>query len=515
MGKLKFISLCCLIFATTSCERLFNTDNVGQPVQFGTTLSSSTPKTRTSYSGVVDGNTERIHWSDGDQVSIYMDWDENRDGTGYTGKPEYGVYNVNPGSNFHPNDMRYGRISYANDGEALKWHGDFSEGDGRAHEYPHTFYSAYPPTALINGEFIFGLPSSQNGSMKNAYMASYEEGVFSNTSGADGHVELHYYPMITTFCLSIQNDLDEPIEKITLKSDSDSKKLTGNYSVSVKSDGRFGFNNYKGNNSGEVIRTVNVGSGKTEKDILLFIIPQHFEANELYFLLNSSETKRYIPSSIEAYYKYNINITVSKEEPEVDGRMSDAVAQMLAMAIRHWINDQNGVYDLLKDCYDVNPPEGKNNWFSKNIWGSFCNLTDTEGTFKNLTYQDLVDVFESEEAVDLLLNFLRQKSYERGEVNITASPKICTSLNGTELASLFPGATTIYLQVSQNIVDSENPIHIDVEGFDYLTTVTIEYAQSVSFNNCPNLVTATIRNKASNYKGYTVSECPKLTVKVE
>ena len=348
--------------------------------------------------------------------------------------------------------------------------------------------------------------------MKNAYMASYDAGVYSNSSGNDGHVELHYYPMITTFCITIQNDLDEPIERITLKSDSDSKKLTGNYSVSVQSDGRFGFNDYKGNNSGEVIRTVNVGSGKTEKNILLFTIPQSFGAKELYFLLNSSETKRYIPAPIEAYHKYNINITVSKEEPEV---MSDAVAQMLAMAIRHWINDQNGVYELLKDCYDVNPPEGKNNWFNNNIWGSFCNLTNNENTFKNLTYQDLVDVFKSEGAVDLLLNFLRQKSYERGEVNITASPKICTSLNGNELASLFPGATKIYLQVTQNNVDPNKPIHIDVEGFAYLTDITIEYAQSVSFKSCPNLVTATIRNKASNYKGYTVSECPKLTVKVE
>lgn len=492
MVKLKFILLGCFILIATSCNGLFGVDNnVGKPIQFG---ASQHPTTRTSYSLEYEG---RIDWEKDDQVSIYMDWD---DGSGYTGNPEGGIYDVLPGSDFH-SDYDYGRKSYGrisyNSGVVLKWKGAFNGGDGHAHEYPHTFYSAYPPTTLVDGGFNFNLPSSQDGiTMHNAYMVAYEEGVNSNYNG--GHVELQYWPAITTLCVTIYNDLDYSLEG-TLELVSRSKKVAGDYHITADRSMLTGI----GAGSDRVFRTVDkIPSGDYGEVEMFFIIPWSYD--DLYFVFNGDAWP--INETIQPTYKYNIQITASKKEIG----LSDAVAQMLALSIRHWINDQNAIFTLLQNFYKVDPPEGKNNWFNNNIWGKFCNLTNDEATFKKLTYQDLVDVFGSKEAVEALVEYVRQKSYEK-DVNITASPKICTSLIGTDLVSLFPGATNIYLQVSQNYVDGNNPIHVDIEGFLYLKTVTIEYAQSVKLKNCPNLTKATFQNPSSifNVNNVSVENCPK------
>lgn len=494
MGKLRHILLVCLMFIMTSCEGLFYTDNVGQPIRFGASYGNKTIMTRTSYSGVFDGNTERIYWSNGDQVSIYMDWDVNRDGSGYTGNPEQhrGIYNVSPGSDFHPNDKRYGRISYANEGEVLKWQGDFKEGDGRAHEYPHTFYSAYPPTDLINGKFIFDL-SNQDGSMKYAYMASYEEGVFSNSSGNDGHVELRYYPMITTFCLTIHNDLDERIEKITLKSDSDNKKLSGKYSVSVN-NGSFRFNDYEGNNDGQVVRTVNIGSSETVKDILFFIIPQDFDVNELYFLLNSNETKKYkLPNYIEAYYKYNINITVSKEEPEVDGPFSSFVnGVILAEAHKQgspfyhpgwqfgWVDGEQKIF--------WNNPDNYNNWEpvpDEFLWEIINGLVDldVEGTWEigYVVTPDDLNIFPNLRTVNI------KGWFQKVEIN---NPNI-TELNieSTQLNDLYihgcNSLTTFHVDNNNNF---KNIVVKDCEILEYFTlTGPSGEGVNITCDSCPVL----------------------------
>lgn len=492
MGKLKYILLICSMLIMASCEDWFHTDYVGRPVSFGVSSGNKGIVTRTIYSGTVDGNTERIHWSDGDQVSIYMDWDKNKDGTGYTGEPEYGIYDVKPGSNdFHPDDQRYGRISYANEGEILKWHGDFSGGDGRAHEYPHMFYSAYPPTSLINGEFIFDLPSSQNGSMKNAYMAAYEKDVFSNSSGADGHVELHYYPMVTTFCLAVKNDRTEPIEKITLKSDS--KYLAGNYSVSVN-DGMFGFNDYEGNNSGQVIRTVIIGNGGTVENILFFIIPQRFEANELYFLLNSNENKKYkLPKNIEAYHKYNITITVSEEEPKVDGPFSGFVNGAILAEVHKqgspfyhpgwqfgWVDGEQKIF--------WNNPNNYNNWEpvpDEFLWEIINGLVDldVEGTWEmgyELKAEDL-NIFPNLKTVNIKGWF---KNVEVNNPNITE-----LNIESTQLSDLHvSGCNSL---TTFNITNNNSLKNIVVENNEILEYFTMSGPASDGINirceNCPVL----------------------------
>ena len=506
MGNLKFILISCLVLIATSCDGLFGVDNnVGKPIQFGV---SQHPTTRTSYSSEYGG---RIEWGEGDQVSIYMDWD---DGSGYTGNPERGVYSVKPGSNFHPGDLRYGRISYANDGEVLKWQGDFSGGDGRAHEYPHTFYSAYPPTNLINGKFTFYLPSEQNGNMNFAYMAAYEEDVKSNTIG-DGHVELHYYPMITTFCLTIHNDLDEPIETITLKSDRDSDYLSGNYSVSVN-DGMFEFNGYEGNNSIHVTSTVNIDSGETVKNILFFIIPQDFDENELYFLLNSDETKRYtIDKPIEAYFKYNINITVSEREPDIEEpeplpplSIDDDAA--LAQLILSLLVGNGGAPDSWRIFEDYFREYFEYDSFDALEKGLWKDASDGKKTLnddaRNATLENSIEILKElfpGEKLTGLLHFLQTLT----DIHIKDgnSPK----LNSSELdLSFFKSAQTIYLELSQsNMAINVNGLEA-LESIELITTGEVDEIE-LSVTDCPSFKKVKMNGDRPNKKTLNLTGTPK------
>ena len=502
MGNLKYILLVCMMFIITSCEGLFYTDNVGNPIRFGASPGNKGTITRTIYSGTVDGTTERIYWSgDGDdKVSIYMDWDENRDGTGYTGKPENGIYSVNPGSDFHPGDLRYGRISYANEGEALKWHGDFKDNNGRANEYPHTFWSAYPPTDLINGMFTFDLPSNQNGSMKYAYMAAYEKDVKSNTN-SEGHVELHYYPMITTFCLTIHNDLDERIEKIALKSDSDSKKLAGKYSVSVN-NGSFGFYDYEGNNSGQVIRNVNIGSGGTVKDLLFFIIPQDFNANELYFSLNSNDKEYRLPKYIEAYHKYNIDITVSKKEPDIEEPevvppvIDDALAQLIFAVVRTF--EEEKFLELFKDFIDEHYYKDKPN-YDLDFWHDFLGVfrTETEGAYDRLTsflgdnLNDFLDVLGNIEELDVSAGY-----------DITSKKLIL----GKEFGKIFKNVKRVYAQINDDIT-------FELDGLNSLESFEITGGSNghidLTIKDCPNFTDFTISADGVHPDNISLVRTPK------
>lgn len=504
MGKIKYILIGFLALIMVSCDGLFGVENnVGKPVVFG--ISQQNPKTRTAYSLNVDG---QIEWRENDMVAIYMDWD---DGNGYAGIPrEKGIYKVSPGSKLHSEgkDYRYGRISYLSD-DKLTWKGDFRENDGRAHEYPHTFWSVYPSnTPFANGKFEFSLPSNQDNinDVNGLGLAAYRKGVYSNTT-SEGHVELLYSPMFTTFDVTINNKSKKNIIG-NLKLASENKYICGTYYVRVK-DNKFVFDSFDPNYSEDYIEKAieTLLDGKST-ELMYFIANTDYSGGDLYFSFEDG-VKHPIGENIIGGYKYNIVINVNEKNVEVEV-LSDAAAQMLALAIRHWINDQNAIFALLQDLYDVNPPEGKNNWFNNNIWGKFCNLTNDESTFKKLTYKDLVDVFGSKSAVDSLLNYIQQKSYEKKDVTITASPKICTSLKGTDLVSLFPGATNIYLQISQNNVDKNNPIHVDIEGFDNLLSVTIEYAQSVKLKDCLKLATATFRNPSDIFSGAIVENCPVL-----
>lgn len=479
MGKLRHILFICLMFIMTSCEILFEPDNIGNPVIFGAAPGSKGVVTRTTYSGTVDGITERIYWDIDDQVSIYMDWNN---GNGYTGNLEYGLYNVYPGSYFHSNskDYRYGRISHA-DGEILKWKGDFK--DGRAHEYEHKFYSAYPPVNLINGKFNFYLPKDQNNiSMNYAFMTAYEEGVKSNSSGIDGHIELHYYPMFTALFVTIDNEADFQIGNVlTLLSNN---AIAGSYAVDPSK--RYNGVDYRDSDITNIYSEFNTG-----ETIMFFIIPREYNENELSFKLGN-EVKP-IPVALHAGYKYNINITT--KEVEVFGRMTDAAAQLIA-GVLGFGNGGQGLKDLmnqyLSECYS-DP-----NYFNNTVWNNFLN--NIRSKLPNVTTADF-DMFSDDEweCIKKLLKSLTKLEVNNGNY-------LNTKLTKKDF-ELFPNIQEIELLYEQDV-------KIELDGWPNLKIVTIKGNGKVilTVKNCPELTTITFsdgnRSKGS-YADVDKITCPK------
>lgn len=328
MGKLRYILIVFLTLIITSCDGLFGVENnVGKPVQFGVVQN---PKTRTSYSPNEPG---RIDWNNGDKVAIYMDWDKTRnpykDDWSYRKKGIYEVYGI------HENGKEsHGSIRYVS-GEILKWQGDFSGNDGRANEYPHTFWSVYPSNTTFDGvSFYFKLEDIQNYTdVSGLGLAAYEEGVYSNTNG-EGHVELHYYPMFTTLCVMIDNKANFPIGN-SLELSSDVYTIAGNYSVDISER----YNGIKGGTVNNVSSTFNNGVST------FFIIPREYGANKLYFSLGDKTMS--IPETLYPGYKYNIKITTKEVEVE-PGFSSFVNGVILAEAHKRRDSGQSG-YDWYLD----------------------------------------------------------------------------------------------------------------------------------------------------------------------
>lgn len=498
-----------ILIALSSCEELFN-DKVGTPIQFGATVEYSGIKTRTAYSGVVDNNNkERIDWVNGDKILIHME--SNR---GDEDEKEYWIINIKEAG--YKSEAQVAAVN-----DPLVW-----KTEGAQYKFVGIYPSDCAATYNKNylgwaGEAIeFTLPNMQDGSMRNAYMAAITGNYSPGTKAT-----LQFYPMVTTLYVILVNDTENPqvVNQIILENQNQwETPMVGHYIVN-KSLGPDWEHIWSGASTVRVSvnQTIPANSSRA---VPVFIIPKARQASALKASIYLSDKKltntlaNNTVSTFNPLMKYDISIKLSGEgTPVVDPvtpeippikDLSDAVAQLLAISIKHWVNNQNEINMLLSEFYqDQDDPW---NYFNDNVWKKFDALIGRQD-FSQVSIDDLIDVFGSEEAVEKLLEFLWQLTYERGDVKIEASPKIQTSLTGKELFYLFPNVTSLYLQIDQNKKDPENPIHIDVEGFPYLKDVTIEYAQSVRFKGCPSLTTATIRNKADNYKGYTKEDCPNLT----
>lgn len=499
-------------FTLSSCEDLFHTGKAGTPVSFGVVVEANRNHTKTAYSGYVDeNNKERIDWVNDDKILIHM---ESTGGT--EDEKEYLIVNIKEAGYRSEAQVSpvNGPLVWEDEGTQYKFVGI----------YPSDCAATYNKNFNNEGRqaIRFTLPNIQDGSMRNAYMAAMT-GYYSPGTKAT----LQFYPTVTTLYVILVNDTDKPqaVNQIILENQNqwDQTSVVGSYVVnnSLYPDWEWA---WKG------VSTVRVSVNQTipansSRAVPVFIMPKARQASDLKATIYLSDKKltntlaNNTVSTFNPLMKYDISIKLSGEgTPVVDPvtpeippikDLSDAVAQLLAISIKHWVNNQNEINMLLSEFYqDQDDPW---NYFNTNIWSKFDELISRKD-FDQVSINDLIAVFGSSEAVEKLLEFLWQLTYERGDVTITAEPKIQTSLTGQELFYLFPNVTSLFLQIDPNKKDPDNPIHIDVEGFPYLNTITIEYAQSVGFKNCPELTTATIRNKASIYKGYTKENCPKLTV---
>lgn len=451
MGKLKFILASLLII--TSCNELFNVDNVGKPVKF-----STLPSTRTVYSSEYDG---RIEWTNGDAVSIYMTWE----GADYTGTPESAVYNVS----LTDNNGRYSYGELSPVGESLRWHGYFR--DGRAWEYVHNFYSAYPPTDFVDNMFQFYLPSNQDGiNMNYAYMAAYANS--SNRVNNDGgKVYLYYHPMFTTLCVTIHNDLSTPIGG-ELRLVTTETAITGDYFVSPN-NGQFEFSKHGDRKYTIASRTINtIGSGETGETVMFFIIPREYInndfRNELYFVFNN--VVRPIPETIQPYYKYNITITAT--EVEVTGsRMTDTEAWFLLAILKNNGGGNNCWNDFENFWKNVYGFKDVNDFNNSGFWNKF-NDSISKADFNEMG--ELLDEYFPGDLLDSLLTAMSKiEEINLGEGSLASTKKMPDILLSEDFSKMFPNVKTIKLM-------PQNDITYKFFGLKYLETITLDGGYAVN-----------------------------------
>ena len=475
MGRIRNIFIGLLILITVSCEGILDRNQVGKPIKFG--IAQHT--TRTAYSSNYDG---RIDWNKGDKVAIYMDWDETRSGYGYYGYPreEKGIYEV---YNIHENGREsHGRIRNVG-GTVLKWQGNFEGNNGRANEFLHTFWSVYPSdTPFVNGEFKFSLPSNQNdiNDVSGLGLAAYEKDINSaKEPNSEGYVELHYYPMFTTLCVTIDNKANFPTESGLILS-SDQYGIVGSYSVDAKAL-YGGVSDGTGNS---------VSSNLRNNEATFFIIPRKYEKDKLYFSLGDKTMS--IPETLYPGYKYNIKITT---KVEVSGRMTDAAAQLIA-GILGYGNSGQGLKDLmnqyLSGCYS-DP-----NYFNNTVWNNFLN--NIRSKLPNVTAADF-DMFSDNEweCIKRLL-----KSLTKLEVN-----------NGNYLnAKLTKKDFELFPNIEEIDMLYEQDVEIELNGWPKLKTVNISGNGKVilTVKNCPELTTITFSDGSRNNGSYAdvdKTTCPK------
>lgn len=465
MGKLKYLLIGFLIFIITSCDGLLG-NNIGKPIKFGI---AQYPTTRTAYSQYYDG---RIDWIEGDKVTIYMDWN---DGSGYSNNyRESGVYEI---YDIHPNDREsHGRIRYIG-GEQLKWKGDFSGNDGRAHEYPHKFWSVYPPTSLVNGKFSFYLDPNQDYiDVSELSLVAYEKDVYSNTDG-EGHVELHYYPMFTTLCVTINNEADLQIGNV-LELSSDNYDIAGNYYVDVTND----YLAIEGGNSSTVSSDFNIG-----ETITFFIIPREYSANELYFILGNES--RPIPEAIRAGHKYNITIN-TKEIEVADSRMTDTEAWFLLAILKNNGGGNNCWNDFENFWKNVYGFKDINDFNNSGFWNKFNNSIST-ANFDEMG--ELLDEYFPGALLDSLLTTMSKiEDINLGEGSLASTKKMPEILSSADFSKMFPNVKTIKLMPQTDIT-------YKFVGLESLETITLDGGYTVTVNiileDCAEGVTI---NKGNN-----------------
>lgn len=450
MGRLKFILVGFLILIISSCNDLFNVNNIGKLIKF-----STLPSTRTIYSPEYDG---RIEWVDGDKVAIYMTWEgsqvfENAD------------YSINLDNN--DGKLSYGKLNPI--GESLKWHGYFK--DGRAWEYVHTFYSAYPPTVLNDGKFSFYLPSEQDQmNVSKAPLAAYSTS--SNRFDNDGGtVYLEYYPMFTTLHIIIDGEVNSQINALELLSND--YMIAGNYTV----DASKRYNGIEGGNINKVSSTFD------GNEIIFFIIPREYEANKLYFSLNGKQ--KFIPEVLHAGYKYNIKITT---EVEVEPGFSSFVnGVVLAEAHKQGKNWQWGYVDGERKIF-WNNPDNYNNWEpvpDELLWEIINSIVDIdyEGSWEitEITSKDL-NIFPKLKTVKINASNLMSIDINNPnitELNITSEAIHTIKVEGCDLLKTF------------NISSKNNISEVVVKNNKILEYFTMHGPTSNGVNirceNCPVL----------------------------
>ena len=492
------------ILVLSACEDLLNTDRTGQAIRFGVSTGSGL-RTRTEYKGKQDDGRELIYWKEdgSDDVTIHMFWDGDGGADG-----EVKNYYVSNAYVSPDKSICKGNLSPTADGSLL-WKGDFSGGDGKAHEYKHSFYSVYPANSATfkkdGKQFEFELKESLSGvDMSKAYMAAGLENVTSENSPV-----LQYYPMITTLYVTLVNDTDNAVTPGNIVLTSTDKPICGKYTVAFDADEKK-FTFKEALESGKKTVTINVGNqlqpkGKT--DIAFFIIPQEYNSSTLSFKINGKEHNfgDSYKSNLVGAYKYNITVYLSEKEPDIEEPeiVPPVIDNALAQLIFALLNPSNGsetswpaFEEFWKEYFDYTGYSD----FHSGFW------QDLSKAISETKFDDMADKLKELFPGDKLTGLLDYLG-KLETVSVTNSnlPKLSSS--SLDL-SIFKKAKKIDLSLT------ESDMKLNVSGLNDLESIEVTatggcHEIELNVTDCPSFKKVKMNGDAPNKKILNLTGTPK------
>lgn len=558
MMKIKLYIAVVAAFILSACQAL-NFDNiVGQPIRFRATMADNGLTTRTIYSGEGDSSDglfkERIKWTTGDDVIVYMDW-EQVSGVSAIPDPDanhYYYYNVSPADNGNPEYIHHGTLSAKDEqaGKSLTWKGDKDKNV----IFNHYFYSVYPATCAAGGSaginyknpndvsFTFTLPSNNADNMRYAYMAALAEAVQTNHTGKDGStpyyhtIDLKYYPMITTLYVTLVNESNRAEGEITVSiSPTEENKrnsrnpLYGEYTV--KLDKNKGFDEYYNNEifydketvafdnnnaaygtssytyvfNDETLENV---EGKQYISIPFFVRPREYDFEDIVLTVGNQDF--HLNYEFKPFRKYNITVKLndpsSKPEPPDIKDLEAGGAQILAMLIKNLLSNTK-TSELLNKYYSSTDPNYFNN---HGYWNAFDKLLSNDH-FDDITIKDIINAFADEalgvdgaDMLNVLLEYIRKTTID---ASIKLSPDLSHDVSAKELQMLLPNAKSIDLQISETVPADRRPVTVEVEDLPNLESLYIHHPQKVVVKGCENLTSLILDNAGSLFTGLYMENC--------
>lgn len=518
MKKIYIAVVACLLSA---CQGLYFDNPVGKTVRFRATMADN-GLTRTSYSGVVTEDKERIDWAYGDKVAVYMYWEQQKGNEAIADPASKHrlVYDVTPGGTHSAGHqgasgdwMDHGTLQ-AKDGD-FTWKGDTEEGV----LFDHYFYSTYPDGPKLdyktpeNVTITFGLPQNNADNMQYAYMAAAAKSIQTkhNSTNTDSHpyegtIDLNYYPMVTTLFVTLVNSssktdskAESVIVKISPSPNNHSNPLFGDYTAKLQ-DGRFVTNDIATGpfsdddfaNNSTYTYTFPEGSKQQSKSVPFFIRPRKYNRNDVTLTVGSKSYPLNI--ELEPCHKYNITVNLKDGQLGIQD-LSPGGAQLFVAALSvEGIGDQNAVWNFLKDFYSAHPELGikDGNDFNNKIWNDDFQKLKNSTT---VTYDDLVKVFGGKEAVETLIKEMQKKE----DFSKLQQKTITRSITAKDLKILFPEAKTLYIQTADSV-------KVSIDGLPKLETITLMNIKDVEINNCEKLTKLEVAN-SNNLNSIDIENC--------
>lgn len=511
--KMKRKGLFLLILAAlvfSACQSLFVEDRAGQAIRFSASAGNGIG-TRTSYSGDKDDitNKERIDWSDGDRVKVYLYLDN---APGYKWDHISSDYIVTLIGEGNPNYISKGNLSSAGT-SSLKWVGTADD------HVAHWFYSVYP--ADYRGELYkdtdgsmkvdFNGLANQDGTMNYAYMAAvvgepyYTDGKENPNSNRD-MIDLDYYPMITTVYVTVENASGKDLNlSIRLSSKEDTTPLAGPYTVVLNGKGSFTpiVNTKSGTFVDQLNQSLSLGtSGEAaKKSVKFFLLPVNYTTSNLNLTLSdgnkpySFDLNESGVASLQAFHKYNVSVKLNKgdqaEYPSIT-EASEGLSQLVCAILREMCN--GGMWDLLEDFFRAlgfqDTPDGKSarNHFEEEFYNPFSSDIDKNNSNKE-GWKDLVSNYLTEESWSELLDCIG----ELEEINLKTSPGVLADTLKAKDMKIFKKAKTISLY-------SNSDLTLEIENLPNLETLEISDGSNgnkdISITDCANLTTVIVPQNA-------------------